>query len=350
MELTEQELYQDFGLEPPAAGQDPAGQGSDTGVNGQEVAGPAQHTDSGENAQEPAGPADTSGQDAGAPGDRAQVRQGEPGGERRGEETEQDPPGGQEPPPGQDGKPVQSAEERHRQAGLRRQAEEQARAQAQQAALDEAYRAAFAGRLNPYTGRPILNQADFQEYQRAQEAERGKRQMEQLQKAGIDPAALQSVVEQLPVVRQARQVLDEAQQAKTAAEAERARTWFGEQLRGIAALGLDPDVGSLEDLAGKYPDKYPEMMDRVRKGATLVEAYQTVNFEAILAKRTAAAKQAALNSTAGKEHLQPTAPAGGQGGSVEVPADVRQMYRELNPGLSDADIRREYAEFIKLMK
>ena len=334
MELTQQEIYQDLGLEPD----EPAGQETEPGENGQGAAHPAQE---GENERGTASPADEGGAAQASASQSAETNDTE------GREEDRDGDGreGQ----GLNAKQEMSVEERRRQAALRRQAEERARAQAQQAALDEAYRNAFAGRLNPYTGRPILSQADFLEYQRAQEAERSRRQAEKLQKAGIDQAALQSMVESLPVIQQARQALSQAQEAKARAEATQAKAWFTGQLKEIAALGLDPDVTTLEDLAGKYPEKYPEMMDRVRRGSTLAEAYRTVNFEAILEKRTAAARQAALNSTADKGHLKASGPAGGQGGgAVEVPSDVRQMYQELNPGISDADIRKEYAEFLKL--
>lgn len=298
MGVTEQELYQDFGLEAPE-----------------------------ESAAEPSELVETaSGEPETAVSDPEQQTD---------VETPTTAPEAAESVPERKNEDQGNTEQAAEQAGVR------------QAAVDEAYRKAFSGKLNPYTHKPILSQADYEEYQRQLSAEQNKAQMEQLSKAGIDPAALQSVVENMPIMQQARQAVEQAKQARAAADAEKAKGWFKEQIEGINALGLDGDVTTLDQLAAQYPDKYPKMLERVRRGATLVEAYKLENFDAIMGRRTAAAKQATLNGTAGKQHLVPTG-ISGQDGGVEVPSNVKQMYRELNPGMSDAEIRKEYAAYLKM--
>lgn len=225
-----------------------------------------------------------------------------------------------------------------------------ARERAEQQSRDNAYRAAFEGKLNPYTGRPILSQADYQDYERARAEEQRRLNEQRLNESGLTPELLRSVVEDMPVIQQARQVLREAEEARARAEAQQANGWFQEQLKGIAALGLDTDVKTLDDLAGKYPETYGKMMERVSRGNTLVEAYQMVNFDALMSHRTAAARQAAMNSSAGKTHLTPSGQAGATGDMTEVPREVRQMYRDLNPGMSDAEIRRAYGDFLRESK
>ena len=83
----------------------------------------------------------------------------------------------------------------------------------------------------------------------------------------------------------------------------------------------------------------------VAGGVSLVEAYKALNFDALAQRRAAAAQQAVRNQAAGTAHL---APVGGQGKeSVEVPASVREMYRDLNPDMSDDQIRQAYAKYLK---
>lgn len=213
------------------------------------------------------------------------------------------------------------------------------------AAEDEAYRAAFAGRMNPYTGQPIASKADFEAYQAQLQADRQEQQMEALRQAGVTPEAIQAIVSQHPVVQQAQQVIQQVQAERERAQAERAKGWFGEQLQQINALDPEAKVDSLDALAARDPAGYQQMLGMVGRGVSLVDAYKMAHFDELAAKRAGAAKQAVLNHTAGKAHL---APAGGQGkAGVEVPGDVKAMYRELNPDMTDEQIRTEYAKYLK---
>ena len=58
--------------------------------------------------------------------------------------------------------------------------------------MDAVYADLFAGQTNPYTGRPIRTEADFRAYQ---EAKARQEREEQMLSAGVDPAALQGMVD-----------------------------------------------------------------------------------------------------------------------------------------------------------
>ena len=247
-------------------------------------------------------------------------------------------PGAEAEPPAQEGTPPIQAEE-HRQESERLEAE-----RVRQAGVDEAYAAAFAGRLNPYTQKPILSERDYRDYQDALKADQRRQQMEKLKAAGIDPEVIRGMVDEHPAVRQAQEAVRAAQAEQQRAQAAQAKAWFGEQVAAISAL--DPEVKSLDDLAAHYPEQYPKMLDMVGRGVALSDAYKALNFEALSAKRAAAVRQSTLNQSAGKAHLGPV---GGQKKApVEVPADIRAQFRDLYPDISDEEITRQYADYLRL--
>lgn len=117
---------------------------------------------------------------------------------------------------------------------------------------------------------------------------------------------------------------------------------MSEQLKAISAI--DPQVTSLEDITKM--ETFEQFDAMVRQGYSLVDAYKLANFDTLAAKRAAAAKQRTLNQTAGKAHLQPTQ--GKESGqAVIVPPEIREMYREMNPGISDKEIAKHYAKSMK---
>ena len=250
--------------------------------------------------------------------------------------------GGQEETNGQ--RQEMSAEERHRQAAARREREEQARAAAEQARVDKIYADMFAGQVNPYTGRPILTESDFQAYQ----TERANRQQaEQLQQAGIQPETIRGIVDQQlgPVKEQLMRAQMQAAQEKARAVNQKAEMSIQTALRNISAV--DPDIKTLDDIA-KMPTA-AKFNDFVQKGIGLEDAFYLANRQAIDAKRTAAAKAAALNGAASRQHLNPVQNGGGEL-PVEVPRGVVDAYRAMMPDATDAEIRKAYAEEIKNLK
>ena len=213
-------------------------------------------------------------------------------------------------------------------AAARRKAEaerdaavEKARTDAQEEArrtIDEAFR--NSGLVNPYTKQPITSKAEYDEYRQRFDAERKARV---LKKSGMSDEEFNAFVNDLPEVKQ------EANEAQ-------ARVKVDEQLKEIGKL--NPNIRELKDLAAM--ETYPKFYELVKKGNTLVDAYRLANFEALTSSAAAATRQAALNNLQGKQHMGQTKERGA--GAVSVPAEVKEMYRALNPGATDAEIQAHY--------
>lgn len=202
-------------------------------------------------------------------------------------------------------------------------AEEQLQARMEEE-QDSAVRQTYAGQVNPYTGAPILDRKDLDEYRRALREE-------QLRQAGLEPAALSELIANDPAVRQARELT------------ERLRKQEGEQALGrvVAEIGgLDPSIRSVRDLM-EQPNA-EAFHSYVEKGYGLAEAYRLANFDRLTGQKAAAARQAAINSLAGKSHMAPTR--GGSGRDVTIPHAELELFRALNPEASDREIMAFYAK------
>ena len=90
---------------------------------------------------------------------------------------------------------------------------------------------------------------------------------------------------------------------------------------------------------------YPRFYELVKKGLDLVDAYKLANIDNLTQGMAQASRQAALNSARSKDHLSPTATRGA--GAVTVPSDELALYRELNPGMSEAEIQKHYNRYLK---
>lgn len=217
----------------------------------------------------------------------------------------------------------QSKEENARYAAIRRKAEEEANAKAQRL-LDEAF--ASSGLTNPYTGKAIQNKADFDEYSKAISKEKVDGMLE---KTGMSEDELQAFVNQLPDVKAARKAKEDLdrQQQKIALDSQ------------IAEVGkIDPAIKSVEDI--QKLDNYREIYGYVMKGLSIPDAYKLANFDKLSGRAASAAKQAALNAKAGKDHLTTTQSRGD--GAQTVPPDVMAMYKSFNPKATEAEITAHY--------
>lgn len=110
-----------------------------------------------------------------------------------------------------------------------------------------------------------------------------------------------------------------------------------EMARQLAEIReLDPKTESLSDIL-KLPTA-ERFRDYVRRGLDWKDAFLLANRERLFAE---AEERAGLRSRkAGKAHLQASVSRGE--GSVGVPAPELRLYRELLPGLSEADYRKHY--------
>lgn len=198
--------------------------------------------------------------------------------------------------------------------------------------LDESI--AALGLTNPYTKEPIKNKADYDAYRAKVDEDR---RAKLLKKAGMSEEEFTKLAAEQPEIKAQ---LEEAREAKRQAAA----AAMNEQLRQIHEL--DPAINTVEDLA-KMPN-YAEFYRFVKQNRlSLVEAYRLANMERLSARTAAATKQAAMNAAQSKAHLEATK-ARGKGGDVTVvPNDVREYYRMINPKATEAEVKADYAKYLK---
>lgn len=253
-----------------------------------------------------------------------------------GDGPETAPPGGEEP--GNEGPDGQTPEENgagNAGAGIDSQTREQiareirARAAKQ---LDESI--AALNLTNPYTKEPIKNKADYDAYRAKVDEDR---RAKLLKKAGMSEEEFAKLAAEQPEIKAQ---LEEAREAKRQAAA----AAMNEQMRQIHEL--DPEINTIEDLA-KMPN-YAQFYRFVKQNRlSLVEAYRLANMERLSARTAAATKQAAMNAAQSKAHLEATK-ARGKGGDVTVvPNDVREYYRMINPKATEAEVKADYAKYLK---
>lgn len=294
------------------------GVGSSQGAEGQDVAEPAENqeapADAGAEGQEVAEPAEADSQEQAvaekAAGDQDGLNQEQAG---------------------------QSAEENARYAAARRKAEqerdaaiERARADAKaeaQRVLDDAFRG--SGLVNPYTKQPITSKAEFDAYKQAFEQDQ---RAKILKRSGMNEAQFDAFIQSIPEVRRAKE-------AETAANRARAEMKVEAQMAEIRKL--NPNIQTVRDLAGM--ETYPKLYEMVQRGYDLADAYRLANFTELSKREAGAARQSAINAVKSKSHLAPVAERSGTA-EIVVPEETKQLYRQLNPGVTDDEIKRHYAK------
>ena len=253
-----------------------------------------------------------------------------------GDGPETAPPGGEEPGnEGPDGQTPEVNGAGNAGAGIdprtREQIAREIRARAAKQ-LDESI--AALNLTNPYTKEPIRNKADYDTYRAKVEEDR---RTKILKKAGISEEEFAKLAAEQPEIKAQ---LDEAQEAKRQAAA----ATMSEQMRQIHEL--DPAINTVEDLA-KMPN-YAEFYRFVKQNRlSLVEAYRLANMERLSERAAAATKQAAINAAQSKAHLEATKSRGKGGDMPVMPAEVREYYRAINPNATEAEIRADYASYLK---
>ena len=320
--ITEAKLYEAFGLTPP----------EETGAQVQEPAAPvagAQNTEpaEGAQAQEPAEPAAETVQPETEPSE------GTPGASAAGAKQE-------EPT----GAPPLSEEQRRANAARRRQQEQQAAIEAAlqaersqtAAAMDQVF--AKAGLKNTFTGEPITNLDQFQQWNAKFEETRLQRE---LQSGKLTVEGLHQAMDQHPAIQQAQQMIqqNQAQQLEQQRAAQQAK--IEGELAEIAKI--DPSIKGVADLL-KMPTA-SQFREYVAKGYGFLDAFKLSNMESIANARAEAVKQEAMNNARGKDHLRATGNGRGTG-AASVPPQQMALFRQGNPGASDADIQKFYNNYL----
>lgn len=195
--------------------------------------------------------------------------------------------------------------------------------------VDAAIAKQFAGVKNPYTDKPITTEAELAAYRAAYAAEQQRLQLEGM---GIDQNQLNDIVQNLPEVQQARQMLARQQQ-------EQAKNMMQEQFdalkREYPDCGYADTAAMLADVGGR---KVLELW-RDSPKLSIADAYLLMNKDKIRKQQNAAVKQGALNQMNGKKHLTQTK---GNNGKGDVPPEIRDSYKVFMPDATDDEIRKMY--------
>ena len=220
--------------------------------------------------------------------------------------------------------PKQTDEENARYAAIRRRAEEDARNkyQSEMNVLNQQVAAMCQGVTHPVTGQPITNVRDYMDALQIQQRQANE---QELQEKGVDPQLINRMIAQNPVVMQAQHVIEQSQivAAENAVQ------------RDIAEITkFDPNIKGINELAA-LPN-FPEILDRVQRGMSLVDAYKIANY----GNTKDAARQQAINQMRGKDHLATQGGVEQDEEYVEVPAEI--MSRWKSEGKTEKQIRELY--------
>ena len=250
--------------------------------------------------------------------------------ETESEETGETESGDSEPQP-------QSAEENARYAAIRRRAEEDARRKYEReySVLDQQISAMCKDVKHPVTGRPITN---VREYVDALSAQQRMATQQELKDKGIDPGVIDRMIAENPVVMQAQQVIEAAQQND-------ANMRLQNDIAEICKY--DPNMKGFEDIAAL--PFFPEMCEMVGQSGgnvTLLDAYKIYGFDAYMQHQSEAGRQQAINQMRGKSHLPSQSQnVASDTDDVDVPADIMANWKA--EGKTEKQIKELYRTVAK---
>lgn len=251
-----------------------------------------------------------------------------------------------------EGKTPQTPEENAKFARMRREAEQKAaidkaRAEAKAEAEAEAKKnldATIADLFkraqltDSFTDKPITNLDEFNAWEKryneesfAEELKEGNLTPEKLIKYLDDKKAESNKAQEEAVAAEKQRQAQEAVRQRMDAE--------------IAQIHeINADISTLADLdklprADEFRSNLKQIMD-----SPILAAYQRTYGQETASSAASAAKQQTLNSVNGRSHLTATTARGT--GMQSVPADVLAEYRELMPGLTDAEIQKHYNKYL----
>lgn len=225
-------------------------------------------------------------------------------------------------------------------------ARQTAEAVRQRMAYEQAVRGAI-GKVNPYTGTVINNREDYEAYrnayvqsqQNAATANLYGRIQNGTATADEFNAFIQSAVQRAlmssPDLQRARAAADRAEQAERQAREDAGRSRLQADIDALNKEYPSCNIKTIADI------KDPAMVDYIKKGLTVSDAYYLTHRQEIAKSQQAAAKQAVINQTAGKAHLKTTA-----GTAAEDSGVTEEMIAEFKPFFPNAT-RKELIQKIK---
>ena len=313
MEITEEKLFEVFGVTP------------------------------GEKDPEPAEPEEDSQEETAAPEEPEETEEPEA------EETEEEP---EEEAPEEGEKESEAAEQtpeqRRENARRRRQQETQAAISAavQQALQERDARYAEeqenffkqAGLINPFTKEPITNMDEFREWREEQDNQKIQKE---LQSGKLTRETLEELIDRHPAIQEARQEQEARQQQEERQQEQAFLQDVDRQLKKIQES--DPTIKTVADLMNRPYSK--AFYEAVKRGNNFEDAYYLATRGQQREATEEAARQSVVNNLRSKEHLKATSIGGRAGATVST--EEREMYRLFNPNATDDQIQRFQNRFKK---
>lgn len=144
---------------------------------------------------------------------------------------------------------------------------------------------------------------------------------------------LSEAISKNPIVQDAKKIVESNMQKEQFEVIDAAISEIGE---------LDPDIKSIDDILSM--DKYDDLFDLVKKGASLVDAYKVVELDKIAEYKVKNITKDKITNMNSKNHLKSVK--GGGSSSVTVPEDILAHYKKNNPNMTEDDIRKHYNDYI----
>lgn len=215
-------------------------------------------------------------------------------------------------------------------ANMRRKAEAQA-----QARFDSEIAQLCEGYVHPITQKPITSLAEYKDALYQQERLAAE---EQLKESGLDASAIDNLIANNPVIKQAQAVIAQSQQV----EAERRLQSDFEIVKT-----LDPSIKTMNDIPNL---NYIANVLQSNPYMSLVDAYKLVNFDTLMNNAKAGAKQGAINQIKGKSHLTGVDSLSNESDEIEIPQAELRSLKEAFPSKTDAELKKLYNKTLKKLK
>lgn len=133
----------------------------------------------------------------------------------------------------------------------------------------------------------------------------------------------------------------------------KAKKIIAEQERRDSEKRLEEDVKEISKLDGSIKTvtdlinhpSYANIVERVKKGSSVLDAYKLENFDALTGRATDAAVQHVYNNINNKSHMKGVT--GNGTDDIVVPNDVYMAYKKNLPNWTDEQIKKHYAKEMK---
>ena len=165
-------------------------------------------------------------------------------------------------------------------------------------------------------------------------------EQEKLENLGINDTEafdkfLEEKIKNNPTVLEAQKILEQQKNAEI-------EKILNNEINLISKM--DPSIKSLDDLAN-IPE-YDVLMDKaINRGYSLSDAFKVVAFDRVVESAVSNGKSAVISNLNSKSHIKTTTGAGAD--EIIVPKEVLATYKKNMPEMTEEEIKKNYAKFMK---